>query len=77
MQTSAISDACPKVGWHDSPFLSAAVIDTDRSLTGPAPVVRGPVEIRHARIAHSRLARDASDHLPLVIDFHLNPVVRR
>jgi endonuclease/exonuclease/phosphatase family metal-dependent hydrolase len=33
--------------------------------------VRGPVEIRHARIQHSRLARDASDHLPLVIDFHL------
>ena len=39
--------------------------------------VRGPVEIRHARIVHSRLARDASDHLPLVIDFHLNPVARR
>ena len=34
--------------------------------------VRGAVEIRHARIAHSRLARDASDHLPLVIDFHLD-----
>jgi endonuclease/exonuclease/phosphatase family metal-dependent hydrolase len=34
--------------------------------------VRGPVQIRHARIVHSRLARDASDHLPLVIDFHLN-----
>lgn len=33
--------------------------------------VRGGLEIRHARIAHSRLARDASDHLPLVIDFHL------
>jgi endonuclease/exonuclease/phosphatase family metal-dependent hydrolase len=34
--------------------------------------VRGPVAIRHARIAHSRLARDASDHLPLVVDFHLD-----
>ncbi len=34
--------------------------------------VRGPVAIRHAHIAHSRLARDASDHLPLVIDFQLN-----
>lgn len=33
--------------------------------------VRGPVDIRHARILHTRLARDASDHLPLVIDFHL------
>lgn len=32
---------------------------------------RGAVAIRHIRIAHSRLARDASDHLPLVIDFHL------
>jgi endonuclease/exonuclease/phosphatase family metal-dependent hydrolase len=34
--------------------------------------VRGPLEIRHARIVHSKLARDASDHLPLVVDFHLN-----
>ena len=34
--------------------------------------VRGMVDIRHARIVHSRLARDASDHLPLVVDFHLN-----
>jgi endonuclease/exonuclease/phosphatase family metal-dependent hydrolase len=33
--------------------------------------VRGTLEVRHVRIAHSRLARDASDHLPLVIDFHL------
>jgi endonuclease/exonuclease/phosphatase family metal-dependent hydrolase len=32
---------------------------------------RGPVLIRHARIVHSRLARDASDHLPLIVDFHL------
>ncbi len=35
--------------------------------------VRGPIAIRHARIARSRLARDASDHLPLVVDFHLRP----
>jgi endonuclease/exonuclease/phosphatase family metal-dependent hydrolase len=34
--------------------------------------VRGPMQIRHARIVHSKLARDASDHLPLVVDFHLN-----
>ncbi len=32
---------------------------------------RGALAIRHVRIAHSKLARDASDHLPLVIDFHL------
>jgi endonuclease/exonuclease/phosphatase family metal-dependent hydrolase len=32
---------------------------------------RGPLMVRHARIVHSRLARDASDHLPLVVDFHL------
>ena len=32
---------------------------------------RGTLAIRQIRIAHSRLARDASDHLPLVIDFHL------
>ena len=34
---------------------------------------RGPIAIRHARIVHSRLARDASDHLPLLVDFHLRP----
>ena len=38
---------------------------------------RGPIEIRHARIVHSRLARDASDHLPLVVDFHLNSDISR
>jgi len=32
---------------------------------------RGTLDVRHVRIAHSKLARDASDHLPLVIDFHL------
>jgi endonuclease/exonuclease/phosphatase family metal-dependent hydrolase len=39
--------------------------------------VRGHCEIRHARIVHSRLARAASDHLPLVIDFHVNPDIVR
>jgi endonuclease/exonuclease/phosphatase family metal-dependent hydrolase len=34
--------------------------------------LRGPIEVRHARVVHSRMARVASDHLPLVIDFHLN-----
>jgi endonuclease/exonuclease/phosphatase family metal-dependent hydrolase len=34
---------------------------------------RGPVEVRHARVVHSAAARRASDHLPLVVDFHLNP----
>ncbi|QEH34456.1 hypothetical protein OJF2_29950 [Aquisphaera giovannonii] len=33
---------------------------------------RGPLTFRQVRIAHSRLARDASDHLPLVIDFHVD-----
>jgi endonuclease/exonuclease/phosphatase family metal-dependent hydrolase len=32
---------------------------------------RGAIWIRHARIVHNRLASQASDHLPLVIDFHL------
>jgi endonuclease/exonuclease/phosphatase family metal-dependent hydrolase len=49
-----------------------------RSFPAYLPVVsldkafaRGPVAVRHARIAHSALTRVASDHLPLVIDFHL------
>ncbi len=32
---------------------------------------RGSIVLRHARIVHSPIARQASDHLPLVIDFHL------
>jgi len=32
---------------------------------------RGQIFIRHARIIHTALSRKASDHLPLVIDFHL------
>jgi endonuclease/exonuclease/phosphatase family metal-dependent hydrolase len=34
---------------------------------------RGPLHLRHARIVRTRLARRASDHLPLVVDFHLQP----
>ncbi len=33
--------------------------------------VRGDIKIREARIARSRYARRASDHLPLVVDMHL------
>lgn len=32
---------------------------------------RGPVEVRHAQVVRTPLAKVASDHLPLVIDFHL------
>ena len=31
----------------------------------------GAIRIQHARVVHGALARDASDHLPLVVDFHL------
>ena len=31
----------------------------------------GAVRIQHARVVHGPLVRDASDHLPLVVDFHL------
>jgi endonuclease/exonuclease/phosphatase family metal-dependent hydrolase len=34
--------------------------------------VRGEISIRQARVVRTRLARIASDHLPLVVDFHLN-----
>jgi endonuclease/exonuclease/phosphatase family metal-dependent hydrolase len=30
------------------------------------------VDVRHVRVVHGPLTRRASDHLPLVIDFHLN-----
>jgi endonuclease/exonuclease/phosphatase family metal-dependent hydrolase len=33
--------------------------------------VRGPVDVRHARVVKTSLTREASDHLPLVVDFHL------
>lgn len=32
---------------------------------------RGPISVRHAAIVRTPLARVASDHLPLVVDFHL------
>jgi endonuclease/exonuclease/phosphatase family metal-dependent hydrolase len=32
---------------------------------------RGGIHVREARIVHTALARRASDHLPLVVDFHL------
>lgn len=34
---------------------------------------RGAVTVRHARVVGTPLARRASDHLPVVIDFHLQP----
>jgi endonuclease/exonuclease/phosphatase family metal-dependent hydrolase len=34
--------------------------------------VRGPIDVRHARVVRTSLAKVASDHLPLVIDFHLH-----
>ncbi|MFM7205597.1 MAG: endonuclease/exonuclease/phosphatase family protein [Planctomycetaceae bacterium] len=33
--------------------------------------VRGAVEIRQARVVRTSLAKAASDHLPIVVDFHL------
>jgi endonuclease/exonuclease/phosphatase family metal-dependent hydrolase len=33
--------------------------------------VRGRIDVRHARVVRTSLAKTASDHLPLVIDFHL------
>ncbi len=39
--------------------------------------VRGPLEVEQARIVHSRLARDASDHLPLLIEVKINHDLRR
>jgi endonuclease/exonuclease/phosphatase family metal-dependent hydrolase len=32
---------------------------------------RGDLHVRHARVVHTPLSRRASDHLPVVIDFHL------
>ena len=34
---------------------------------------RGPFVQTAARVVHGKLARTASDHLPLVVDFHLRP----
>jgi endonuclease/exonuclease/phosphatase family metal-dependent hydrolase len=33
--------------------------------------VRGPIDVRQARIVRTSLTKRASDHLPLVIDFHV------
>jgi len=33
--------------------------------------LRGPLKSHHARVVRTKLARAASDHLPIVIDFHL------
>jgi hypothetical protein len=33
---------------------------------------RGSIFIRAARVVRTKLAKRASDHLPLVIDFHLS-----
>lgn len=33
--------------------------------------LRGAIRIRRVRVAHTPLARRASDHLPVVLDFHL------
>ncbi|MEY3205861.1 MAG: hypothetical protein RLZZ21_2192 [Planctomycetota bacterium] len=35
--------------------------------------VRGGIDVRHARVVRTSLAKVASDHLPLVIDFHVRP----
>ncbi|HJT78148.1 MAG TPA: endonuclease/exonuclease/phosphatase family protein [Gemmataceae bacterium] len=32
---------------------------------------RGGLHIKHVRVVHNRMARRASDHLPVVVDFHL------
>jgi endonuclease/exonuclease/phosphatase family metal-dependent hydrolase len=45
-----------------------AVLSLDKAF------MRGPIEVRQARIVHSPLTRLASDHLPLVLDFHIKPV---
>lgn len=34
---------------------------------------RGGIEVHHARVVHTPLAKLASDHLPLVIDFQMRP----
>lgn len=38
---------------------------------------RGPVQVKHSHMVDHRLARRASDHLPLVIDFHIDRTPRR
>ena len=38
---------------------------------------RGPFFVRQARVVHTKLARSASDHRPLVVDFHLDNGAQR
>jgi endonuclease/exonuclease/phosphatase family metal-dependent hydrolase len=42
-----------------------AVISLDKAFA------RGPIHVRRVRVVHTHLAKRASDHLPLLIDFHL------
>ncbi len=58
---------------------ATAPIDRFRSFPAYLPVAaldkafhRGPVAITRARVVRNRLARVASDHLPLILDFHLH-----
>jgi endonuclease/exonuclease/phosphatase family metal-dependent hydrolase len=37
---------------------------------------RGDIFVRHARVVRTALAKRASDHLPLVVDFHLSEAYR-
>jgi endonuclease/exonuclease/phosphatase family metal-dependent hydrolase len=34
--------------------------------------IRGAIRIRHVRVVRTKLAKSASDHLPLIVDFHLD-----
>ncbi|QDT96168.1 endonuclease/exonuclease/phosphatase family protein [Gimesia aquarii] len=34
--------------------------------------IRGEIGVRNVKLTRSKLSREASDHLPLVVDFHLN-----
>ncbi len=34
--------------------------------------VRGEIGVKNVKLARSKLSKEASDHLPLVVDFHLN-----
>lgn len=34
--------------------------------------IRGEIGVKNARLSRSKLSKEASDHLPLVLDFHIN-----
>lgn len=38
--------------------------------------IRGAIQIKHVRVVKNRMTRIASDHLPLVVDFHINGQAR-